>query len=208
MRRFNKYIRLELLVWIIAILIVILAASLFYRHSQKQYETHKIFMSDIDGLIIGSPVKLMGVQVGYINDIKIVDDNVYIKFIIKDKDLHLPWGTTATVEFSGMAGSRSLELYPPESAADGENVDYIRVVNPTRLSKSLSLLHEMYNKFMDICFGISAFSASINAADLDLELPENNNNLQFVNFLEFANRWLDNSNNKASELRKKWQKDK
>ncbi len=208
MRSINKYVRLEILVWIIIILVLMLAASLLYRHSQRQYETHKIFMSDIDGLIVGSPVKLMGVQVGYVNDIKIVDDNVYIRFVIKDKDLHLPWGTTATVEFSGMAGSRSLELYPPENHDDGENVDYIRVVNPTRLSKSLSLLYEMYNKFMDICFGISAFSASLNDADLDLELPKDKNNLQFVNFLEFANRWLDNSNNKVSELGNKWRKDK
>ncbi len=204
----NKYLRLEILVWIIVILVLLLLSSILYRNSQKQYETHKIFMSDIDGLIVGSPVKLMGVQVGYVNDIKIVDDNVYIRFIIKDKDLHLPWGTTATVEFSGMAGSRSLELYPPENIADGENVDYIRVVNPTRLSKSLHLLYEMYNKFMDICFGISAFSASMRAADLDLELPSEKDNLQFVKFLEFADGWLDNSNNKVSELRKKWRKDK
>ncbi len=208
MRSISKYVRLEILVWIIIILALMLVSSLLYRHSQKEYETHKIFMSDIDGLIVGSPVKFMGVQVGYVSNIKIVDDNVYIKFIIKDKNLHLPWGTMATVEFSGMAGSRSLELYPPENVDDGENVDYIRVVNPTRLSKSLSLLYEMYNKFMDICFGISAFSASINAADLDLELPSQKDNLQFVNFLEFANRWLDNSNDKVSELGKKWRKDK
>lgn len=207
MKNFNKYIRIEILVWIILILAFFLSISVLYRQSQKEYETHKIFMSDIDGLIVGSPVKLMGVQVGYVSDIKIVDDNVYIKFIIRDKNIHLPWGTTATVEFSGMAGSRSLELYPPTGADDGENVDYIKVVNPTRLSKSLSLLYEMYNKFMDICFGISAFNASINAADFALEIPQNNDNLQFVKFLEFTNRWLDNSNNRVSEFGKKLRKD-
>ena len=101
----------------------------------------------------------MGVQVGYVNRIKIVGDNVYIRFIIKDKDLHLPWGTLATVEFSGMAGSRSLELYPPEDVADGEQVDYIHAVNPTRLSQSMHVLDDMYNKFTDICYGLSSFGA-------------------------------------------------
>ncbi len=208
MHSINKYLRIEIMVWIIIILLLMLVSSILYRHSQKQYETHKIFMSDIDGLIVGSPVKLMGVQVGYVNDIKIVDDNVYIRFIIKDKNLHLPWGTTATVEFSGMAGSRSLELYPPKNNDGGENIDYIKVVEPTRLSKSMNLLYEMYNKFMDICLGISAFSASINAADLDLELHSENDDLQFVNFLEFVNRWLDNSNNKVSEIENRLRKDK
>ncbi len=202
----KKYIRIEILLWIIVLLLILLGSTILWKNSQKEYETHKIFMSDIDGLIIGSPVKLMGVQVGYISDIKIVDNNVYIKFIIKDKNLHLPWGTKATVEFSGMAGSRSLELYPPDKITDGENVDYIEVIEPTRLSKSLHMLYDMYNKFMDICFGIAAFNANMSDADLKLEVTKEN--IQFINLLEFADEWLDNSNNKVTEIGKKLRKDK
>ena len=202
----KKYIRIEILLWIIVLLLIMLGCTILWKNSQKEYETHKIFMSDIDGLIVGSPVKLMGVQVGYISDIKIVNNNVYIKFIIKDKNIHLPWGTKATVEFSGMAGSRSLELYPPDKVADGENVDYIEVIEPTRLSKSLHMLSDMYNKFMDICFGLAAFNANI--SDIDLNVEENENNIQFKNLLEFADEWLDNSNNKVTEIGKKLRKDK
>jgi len=202
----RKSLQLEILLWIAVILLLLLGFSVSYRNGQKQYETHKIFLADVDGLIVGSPVKLMGVQVGYVKKIKIVGDSVYIRFVIKDKDLHLPWGTTATVEFSGLAGSRSLELYPPDGVEEGEQVDYIHVVNPTRLSQSLHLLYEMYNKFTDICYGLSSFGTKLES--IDMNFGEKNSNLQFANFLDFANSWLDNSNNKISELRKKYRKGK
>ena len=203
----SRFLHIEILIWIIVVLLIILGGTTCYRNSLKQYETHKIFMEDIDGLIVGSPVKLMGVQVGYINRIRIVGDSVYLKFIIKDKDVHLPWGTVATVEFSGMAGSRSLELYPPNSVADGENVDYIKVVNPTRLSQSLSLLYEMYHKFMDICYGLSNFGNQLERINFHINSQEFSN-LHFEKFLEFTDCWLDNSNNKIFDFTKKYRKEK
>lgn len=214
MSKNSKYLHIEILIWIIAVLLLLLGVSVSYRNSQQQYEIHKIFLEDVDGLIVGSPVKLMGVQVGYINRMRIVGDNIYVRFIIKDKNLHLPWGTVATVEFSGMAGSRSLELYPPSAIIEEENVDYIKVVNPTRLSHSMSLLYEMYNKFMDICFGMSNFAGQIKNSGIDTLLKNNNTNktknshLQFAKFLEFTNDWLDNSNNKVLKFREKHWKEK
>lgn len=207
MSKKSKYLHIEILIWIIAILLLLLGFSISYRNSQKQYETHKIFMADVDGLIVGSPVKLMGVQVGYVNRIRIVGDSVYLRFIIKDKNLHLPWGTVATVEFSGMAGSRSLELYPPNNISEEENVDYIKVVNPTRLSDSMTLLYEMYNKFMDICYSLSHFSAQLSGVEAT-PCVHKNSSLQFAKFIEFTNYWLDNSNNKLREFRKKHWKEK
>lgn len=207
MAKKSKYIHIEILIWIIAILLLLLGFSVSYRNSLKQYETHKIFMADVDGLIVGSPVKLMGVQVGYVNRIRIVGDSVYLRFIIKDKDLHLPWGTVATVEFSGMAGSRSLELYPPQAIVDEENVDYIKVVNPTRLSQSMHLLHEMYNKFMDICFGLSHFGSKLKAFNGELTEDEKSD-LQFAKFVEFKKYLVHNSNNKFSKCGKKYWKDR
>lgn len=72
-----------------------------------------MFLPDVDGLIVGSPVKFMGVQVGYVDRIKILSNDVYVKVIITDKEVILPKGSVATVEFNGMGGSKSLEVYPP-----------------------------------------------------------------------------------------------
>lgn len=195
----RKYIRIEILIWIIAILLLCLGFSVHYRNSLKQYETHKIFLADVDGLIVGSPVKLMGVQVGYISRIKIVGDNVYLRFIIKDKDLHLPWGTTATVEFSGMAGARSLELYPPTEGDKEQNTDYIKVMNPTRLSESARMLYQMYNKFMDICFGMSLFGNKLKT----IELPKSSESVDFSDAIDSANKALEDANNKVIILQEK-----
>ena len=52
--------------------------------TEKGEEVHKIFVSDVDGLIVGSPVNLMGVPVGHVTKLKFVrDDEIYIRFIIK-----------------------------------------------------------------------------------------------------------------------------
>ena len=65
-------------------------------------------MPDVDGLIVGSPVRMMGIEVGHVTKIKPIKDEVFVRFIITEKDLKIPQGTVATVEFSGMAGSKSL----------------------------------------------------------------------------------------------------
>ena len=142
----------------------------------------------------------MGVQVGYINKIKIVDDSVYLRFIIKDKDLHLPWGTMATVEFSGMAGARSLELYPPQVNGQEQELDYIKVVNPTRLSESARMLYQMYNKFMDICFGMSLFGNKIKT----IEKPEVSTDKNVSFSIDEANKWLDTTNSKVMSMKEKF----
>lgn len=193
-----KYIRIEILVWIIALLLLLLGITVHHRNSLKEYETHKIFLSDVDGLIVGSPVKLMGVQVGYINKIKIVDNNVYLRFVIKDKNVHLPWGTVATVEFSGMAGARSLELYPPQQNSKEQELDYIKVVSPTRLSESARMLYQMYNKFMDICFGMSLFGDKLKT----ISVPHVSNDQEMSQTLDDANKWIDETNAKVIDMKK------
>ena len=195
-----KYIRIEILIWIIALLLLLLGITVHYRNSLKQYETHKIFLSDIDGLIVGSPVKLMGVQVGYVSKIKIVGDSVYLRFIIKDKNLHLPWGTMANVEFSGMAGARSLELYPPSSESKEQELDYIKVINTTRLSESARMLYQMYNKFMDICFGMSLFGNKLNT----IEIPSSTVEFEISDSINSANKWLDNANSKVIDIKERF----
>lgn len=61
-------------------------------------------MPDVDGMIVGSPVKFMGVQVGYIQKVHIVSNNVYVKFVVTEKDTYIPEGAIATVEFNGLGG--------------------------------------------------------------------------------------------------------
>lgn len=114
-------------------------------------------MPDVDGLVVGSPVKFMGVQVGYIEKIKIVREEVYIKVVITDKEVTLPKGSVATVEFNGMGGSKSLEVYPPTQESLAVN-KLIVVQSPTRLNDALGLLSEMFDKIDSITTRMSVFA--------------------------------------------------
>ena len=44
-----------------------------------------IFFDDVDGLVKGSPVRLMGINIGYVRDVKIFDNKVFISFLVTKK---------------------------------------------------------------------------------------------------------------------------
>ena len=134
----HKYIWIEFVIWFFILCLVVVGIKIHRYHSEKELVTYQIFMQDVDGLIVGSPVKFMGVPIGYIDKVKIVANDVYLKLIITEKDVELPKGSIATVEFNGLGGSKSLEIYPPtkESAASGK---IIVVQSPKRLHDSLGL---------------------------------------------------------------------
>jgi ABC-type transporter Mla subunit MlaD len=151
-------------------------------------------MPDVDGIIVGSPVKFMGVQVGFVEKVKIISNTVYLKFVITDKNLTLPKGAVATVEFSGMGGSKSLEIYPPteESIASQKLV----VVNPPkRLYDAFGLLSEMFDKIDSISNKVSFFAKETGVTDINkgLEVDGIQNN---VNLLD---KWLKGVKNEKRQ---------
>ena len=126
---------MELLFWLILILLIVIFLFIANIKTSKMDNRYSIYMPDIDGLIVGSSVRAMGVDVGHITKIKPAgNDEVLVKFIITDKNITIPQGTVATVEFSGMAGSKSLELYlPDENTYIDKTVPILTVSPPKRL---------------------------------------------------------------------------
>ena len=114
----------ELFVWVLLIFSASFISLYVYNKNVREKNTYYVFFNDVDGLIKGSPVKIQGYQVGYVSDISFVDDDVFITFIITDKDIVMPKKIAATVEFTGMGGSKSLELYIPEEGSQAKNYIY------------------------------------------------------------------------------------
>ena len=159
----HKYIWIEFCIWFFILCICVTGIRIHRHNKAKELVTYQLFMPDVDGVIVGSPVKFMGVQVGHVDKIKIVSNDVYLKVVITEKGVTLPKGSVATVEFNGMGGSKSLEIYPPteESLASKK---IIAIQPPKRLHDSLTLLNEMFDKIDSIMSRMSFFA---NETDID-----------------------------------------
>lgn len=121
----------EFLVWVLVLFGALFVGAYFYSvHIKKNY-TYYAFFNDVDGLIKGSPVKMLGYQIGYVSDISLINnDDVFVTFVITEKDITMPDSMVATVEFTGMGGSKSLELTPADSKSK-KNI--ISVTQPRRV---------------------------------------------------------------------------
>lgn len=123
---------LELLVWGMIIFSAIFVSLYIYNKNVREKHTYYVFFHDVDGLIKGSPVKIQGYQVGYVSNISIVNEDAFITFIITEKELKMPENLSATVAFTGMGGSKSLELFVPKQNTKNQN--YITTIEPRRLN--------------------------------------------------------------------------
>lgn len=189
----------ELLIWLVIVLIIVSISTIIYSKNAQDDNDYTIFMNDVDGLIVGSPVRMMGIEVGHITKIKPTNSEVYVKFILTDKTVTIPQGTIATVEFSGMAGSKSLELYLPDKNTYIDKTSPILTVTPPkRLHDAAGLLNEMFEKIGTIIYTSSSFSEKIKFMDLPMEGEQNINN-----FLKYADKKLDDSNKRANNLNDK-----
>ena len=203
--RTSKLRRVELLVWLCVLLLVFAIGVFSIIKYHDSYESHKIYLPDVYGLIVGSPVHIMGVPVGYVTKTKIVkEDVIMVKFKITDRSVHIPKNTLATVEMYGLGGSKSLELYPPDSdkminhelLVSGN--DYFLVERPKRLRDAWTLLYQMYKTLMNIIYAVSNFGAEVNKIEMT---PETNNYNDSIQFIKYSNNWIDNSSKNMENFR-------
>lgn len=194
----QKLIWVELAIWFVIALALIFTVRHYRIKHLKAQTTYQIFMPDVDGLIVGSPIKFMGVEVGYIDKIKIVGNDVYLKLLITQKGCKLPQGVVATTEFSGLGGSKSLELYPPTKDSIATN-NVIFVEPPKRLHDAARLLNDMFEKINSISQKVSSFGleteslhpGSKNSVDID---GIGNNVNMFGKIIDKMNTNVKNSN--------------
>ena len=192
----------EFLIWLLIILFFVSLSSLglFFKEKNDENE-YQIFLQDVDGLIVGSPVRIMGIEVGHVTKIQPMKDEMYVKFILTKPDVYIPQGAKLTVEFSGMAGSKSLEIYLPEK---GDYIDkttpLITVVPPKRLHDAMSLLNDMFKKLGSIIYTTSDFGTKLHEQDLvPSQFVHSGGNMK--EFLEYSDNFLEDSNKKATDIR-------
>ncbi|MBD5402883.1 MCE family protein [bacterium] len=171
MKKFDNmrvYAWLEFVIWLIIVAVAVFGFRYYHYQNQKQYKSYQIFMEDVDGLIVGSPVKFLGVQIGHVKNIQLISSSVYIKFVITQKGLVLPAGSIATVEASGLGGSKALEIYPPQEGMLSDK--FINTKDPTRLGKVMSLFDDIFRE-LNAIFG--TLDHASHQFDLEHGVPKN-----------------------------------
>lgn len=163
---------LEALCWLILLALIAGGIIFFKYETNKKHTLYQIFLPDVDGLIVGSPVKFMGIQVGYIKQIDIIEDRVLLKFLITEENIKLPLNTIANVEFYGLGGSKSLELYPPDKNTP-KTSDLIIAQPPKKLRDSFSLLYKMFDDITEITFTASEFMSKLGVIKKDVNFVKN-----------------------------------
>lgn len=132
---------IELFVWFFIIFIAgwYLYTSVIPDKYNKEYIS--IEFGDIDGLEQGAPVNFMGVNIGSVKDFKVNDhdEKVQVTFQLKNKDFKIPHGSVATIQFTGLVGSKSLELKPPKNSLKAKNGSAIITQNPIRISSYIKM---------------------------------------------------------------------
>jgi len=198
----------ELLFWLIVILGFVIIAFFMHIYESKNENIYSIFMPDVDGLIVGSPVRTMGIEVGHIIKIRPVKDEVYVSFIITNETVKIPRGTVATTEFSGMAGSKSLELYlPDKNTYIDSSVPILAMSPPKRLSDATGLLREMFNKIGNIIAVSSRFGKKFSEIDFPEGKESVNNTKEFLKYtdeiIDIQQKRVDDFGRKLEDVRSK-----
>lgn len=192
----------ELLIWFL-IFCLISGAITFVRYNyRKNFNVYQIFLPDVDGLIHGSPVRFMGIQVGYVNQVNIVGDDVYVRFVVTEPNVKLPPGAIATVEFAGLGGSKSLELYPPTSHITPTS-KLIVAQSPKRIHDSLGLLNEMFDQVVEITYTVSNFIEKIGFIKTNISADKKDPMQSANKFINFSNGWLDKAQKQCDNLNHK-----
>lgn len=151
----KKSLIAELILFVALLSILGLLGTKILKHTLDIGTTYHVAFHDIDSVVIGSPVRILGVDIGHVTKIQTGYDKIYIDFVVTNEKVKLPPGTHATIEFFGIAGSRSIELTPPKK---GSTEQGIIVRDPIRIGDAFSIMEEFLRATMASIAGVYQFA--------------------------------------------------
>ena len=146
----EKPILVEIIIWTIVLCAVFLIAIFSYSKMFIEPNIYNIEFKDIDGITKGSPVRFMGINIGYVRSLKSKDKHINVQILVTKKDMKIPNGTVAKVEFFGLGGSKSIELMPPDGTCDVGILtsDTIRLIDVVDEAKGMVEIVEIIEQYV------------------------------------------------------------
>jgi hypothetical protein len=82
----------------------------------KSIQTIRLSFKDANEIGKGAIVRMMGVDVGHVKDVRLRADHVEIVVQTSPQRVKIPPGSHVTILFTGLAGAKSIEFTPPQDA--------------------------------------------------------------------------------------------
>jgi ABC-type transporter Mla subunit MlaD len=131
----------DILLWLLVALLLAYFIKLFAIDIPEQHgQRITLPFHDASAIIVGSPVRMMGLEIGYVSNIQVRNDHIDVTIQTNPDSVPLPSGTTFTILFTGLGGSESIEAALPEDVKpkDLKSDKPVYLVNePIRLNKVL-----------------------------------------------------------------------
>lgn len=104
----------------------------------KESTTQKIILPfyNANEITVGSAVRMMGLNIGYVKSVMVRRSHVDVTIVVTSKSLRVPNGAEATVLFTGLAGSKSVEFDLPTESTRQSNGIFVK--NPITLRDVLN----------------------------------------------------------------------
>ncbi len=106
---------LFVLIGLVSLLYMTFQIKTLEDFKQKGYYIY-VVVDDASGITKKSKVKLRGVTVGYVDSMKLLDNGVKLKLLIKD-GVKIPKGSEVTVAQDNVLGGKYLKIIPGDSVA-------------------------------------------------------------------------------------------
>jgi len=143
------FLLLEITIWFL--LLTGLVSLGIVKIYSKLYERTKynFVFKDVDNLLPGSPVRLMGIHIGHVVKIEPLYDKVYVTFVTENKNIKMPEHAIANIQFTGLAGSKSLEILPLQTKNKEDSK--IIIIEPVRAGSVFEIQNSITKSIVDYC---------------------------------------------------------
>lgn len=196
---------IELFLWAILIFALILGFTYSFATADQKNSSYYMFFKDVDGLTKGSPVRMMGYQIGYVRDVKVFEDNIFVSFLVMEKNINIPNGSTARVEFYGLGGSKSLEI-EPSTKNYPDNSEVLITKSPYRIADYYKWGNQINTTLEQVSINATAsIDAFVNSGIKIPYLMKSAQNLNSMvqSFVKKDIRFVDDFNNKVKFFNEK-----
>ena len=126
------------------------------RFDKDQYNTYKAYFDDTSGLNVKAPVKIAGVDVGWVEEIKLLSDGKAELIMRILKTIRLSKNAFAMIHQDGLIGIKNLEIDPGDSST-GFLVPGSVLAMPGKAPTSVG---ELLDQFRDIASSIQDITTS------------------------------------------------